>query len=851
MRIIKTIFIVILSCSTVFGQDNINFDNTQQQYILAGVELSGDQTLDKKSILKLMDLTIGQKINIPGESIKKGLKTLWGQGLFSDIQISKKQKDNKAIILNIYLEASTSLLKFKFSGIKKGEEENIRKEIAFYPGMSITPNVIMVSKQKIENYFIDKGFSNANCSIKTIPDSINKRKVTLEFNIDKNERVKIKEINFVGNTSIKSSKLKKVMKDTRETGLRYLLSSSKLIEENYKTDLINVVNFYKQKGYRDASIITENTDFNDDNKLALNIEIREGQQYFFGDITWLGNTKYDSNKLSEILGIQHGDVFDELLLDSRLNMSQNGDDISALYMDDGYLFFQVNPVEISITDGNFINLEMQMREGNQAIIKNVSIIGNTKTNDHVIMREVRSLPGQLFKRSDIIRTQEELNRLGFFNPEALGVNPMPDPQTGNVDIEYVVEEKPADQIEMSGGYGAGRFVGQVGVTFSNFSTKGIKDKTTWSPLPTGDGQRVQLNAQFYGTAYQTYRALFQEPWLGGKRPNSFTTSLSYSQSTPSEFNTVVDDSNISIYESENYAIGDTILLEEKMEIIGFSIGLGKRLKWPDDYFTIHNSFNIDRYNIENWRRGGVPEGLDGVTTDINFSTIIKRSSVFNPIYPRSGSTFSFGLEFTPPYSLFNNKDYSNMDLNEKFELLEYYKIKTSGEWYNSIAGDLVLKTRFEFGFLSAYNDDIGDPPFGKFFVGGDMLQQSYSLFGRDNVGVRGYDNEYLLSYPNSYNSGGYPGMPVYSKYVAELRYPISLNPTTTIYALCFLEAANAWESIDYFKPFEVKRAAGVGFRIFMPMFGLIGVDFGYGFDYLDQKNDISGLVTQLTIGQQF
>ncbi len=836
----------------VFGQEQPTLQtNNQQQYILGGIELSGDHTIDKKSILKLMDLSIGQKINLGGEDIKKGLKTLWGQGLFSDIQISKKHKDEKAIILDIYLETANSLLKFKFNGIKKGEEENIRKEIAFYPGMTITPNVILISTQKIENYFIDKGFPNIYCDVQSIPDSINHRKVTLEFNVNKNTRVKIKEINFIGNENIKSSKLKKVMKETRETGLRYLLSTSKLIADNYQQDLDNVVGLYKQKGYRDAFIVKEDVEIIEEDRIVLNIEISEGEQYFFGDIQWLGNTKYDSNTLSEILGIQYGDIFDETLLDSRLNMSQNGDDISALYMDDGYLFFQVNPVEIKIDDNNFIHLEMQMREGTQATIKNVTITGNTKTNDHVIIREVRSLPGQLFKRSDIIRTQEELNRLGFFNPEALGVNPVPDSKTGNVDIEYVVEEKPADQIEMSGGYGAGRFVGQVGVTFNNFSTKGIKDKSTWSPLPTGDGQKVQLNAQFYGTAYQTYRALFQEPWLGGKRPNSFTTSLSYSQSTPSEFSVVVDDSNLLTYAEENYLIGDTIILEEKMEIIGFSIGLGKRLKWPDDYFTIHNSFNIDRYNIENWRRGGVPDELEGVTTDINFSTIIKRSSVFNPIYPRSGSTFSFGLEFTPPYSLFNNKDYSNMDINEKFDLLEYYKIKTSGEWYSSIVGNLVLKTRFEFGFISAYNDDIGDPPFGKFFVGGDMLQQSYSLFGRDNIGVRGYDNEYLLSYPNSYSGGSYPGMPVYSKYVAELRYPISLNPTTTIYALCFAEAANAWESIDYFKPFEVKRSAGVGVRIFMPMFGLIGVDFGYGFDYLDQKGDVSGLVTQLTIGQQF
>ena len=495
----------------VFGQEAENWPTTQKrQYILGDVELSGDHAIDKKSILKIMNLSIGQKIHIPSEIITEGLKTLWHQDLFSDIQISKREKNEKEIVLEIYLEAAKSLAKFKFNGIKKGEEESIREQLDFYPGMAVTPNTIITSKQKIKQYFVEKGFLNTTCDINSIADSINKRKVILEFNVNKNERVKIKEINFSGNQNIKASKLKKAMKDTRETGLRYLLSTSKLIEKKYETDLLNILNLYKQEGYRDATIIEENTEITDKKEIKLNIKINEGEKYFFGDIKWLGNTKYDSEKLTEILGIQKGDVFDETLLDARLNMSQNGDDISALYMDDGYLFFQVNPIESTIEDGNFINLEMQMREGNQAIINNVSVVGNTKTNDHVIMREVRSLPGKLFKRSDIIRTQEEFNRLGFFNPEALGVNPMPDPKTGNVDIEYVVEEKPADQIEMSGGYGGGRFVGQIGVSFNNFSTKGIKDKTTWSPLPTGDGQKIQLNAHFYGTAYQTYRALFQE-----------------------------------------------------------------------------------------------------------------------------------------------------------------------------------------------------------------------------------------------------------------------------------------------------------------------------------------------------
>ena len=799
----------------VFGQEQPTLQtNNQQQYILGGIELSGDHTIDKKSILKLMDLSIGQKINLGGEDIKKGLKTLWGQGLFSDIQISKKHKDEKAIILYIYLETANSLLKFKFNGIKKGEEENIRKEIAFYPGMTITPNVILISTQKIENYFIDKGFPNIYCDVQSIPDSMNHRKVTLEFNVNKNARVKIKEINFIGNKNIKSSKLKKVMKETRETGLRYLLSTSKLIADNYQQDLNNVIDLYKQKGYRDAFIVKEDVEIIEEDRIVLNIEISEGEQYFFGDIQWLGNTKYDSNTLSEILGIQYGDIFDETLLDSRLNMSQNGDDISALYMDDGYLFFQVNPVEIKIDDNNFIHLEMQMREGTQATIKNVTITGNTKTNDHVIIREVRSLPGQLFKRSDIIRTQEEFNRLGFFNPETLGVNPIPDPNTGDVDIHYTVEEKPADQIELQGGWGNGMFVGSFGVSFSNFSTRGIFDKTTWDPLPTGDGQKLRLRAQSNGSYYQNYSISFEEPWLGGKKPNAFSIALWKSV--------------------QSFTEGSS------MQILGASVGLGKRIKWPDDYFTIQNSFNVLRYQLEDYQTS-LFNFSNGFSNNINYSISINRNSIFNPIYPRYGSRFSLSLELTPPYSLFSDKDYNTMTDQEKFKFLEYKKIKAQGTWFSAITGDLVLKTHFEFGFLSAYNEELGLPPFERFFVGGDGLS-GYSIDGRELVSLRGYPNSSL-----SANDGS----PIYGKSNIELRYPISLNPSSTIYALCFAETGNSWMSIDDFNPFEMKRSLGLGIRIFMPMFGVLGVDFGHGFDNIPGYNTKSGWQTHFTIGQQF
>ena len=823
MRIINICLIILLPSLCVFSQQQDRTLN-QKQYILGEVRLSGKHNIDKKSVLKLMNLSMGQKINIPGTEITDGVKQLWSQNMFSDIQVSMIEQDNKPLILDIYLVSSPSLLKYTFNGIKKGDEESIREKLDFYPGISITPNLIKTSKQIIENYFIEKGFLNSSCSISTQKDSMNSQKVILTFDIQKNNRLKIGNIEFTGNNNIKSSKLKKVMKGTRETGFRYLLSSSKLIDEKYEEDLINIISLYSQKGYRDARILNDSIYVNNDDRLIISIEIDEGEQYFFGDISWLGNTKYSSEDLAKILAIKKGDLFDQTLLDERLNMSRDGDDISALYMDDGYLFFQVNPVEMEITRDNMINLQMQMREGNQATINNVTIKGNTKTNDHVMIREIRSLPGELFKRSNIIRTQEELNRLGFFNPEALGVNPIPDPTTGNVDIEYVVEEKPADQVEMSGGFGNNMFVGQLSLTFNNFSTKGILDKSTWSPLPTGDGQKVQLSAQSYGLNYQNYRFLFQEPWLGGKKPNSFTTQFWHS---------------IQRRESTDASGGQ---IDNILKMYGFSIGFGKRVQWPDDYFTIQNSFNINRYDPENWSIG-TDGSLSGIVSGINLASTIKRNSIFNPIYPRSGSSFQLTMELTPPYSLFNNKDYSIMTDDEKFQLLEYYKFKTKGEWYTSISGNLVLKTLFEFGILGSYNTDIGIPPFERFYVGGDGLQ-GYAMDGREVIGVRGYPN-----YPDLLSKT--QGMPIYSKYTMELRYPISLNPTTTIFALCFAEGANAWNSMNEFTPFEVKRSLGLGIRIFMPMFGMMGVDFGYGFDVLDHTGIKSGWQPQFTIGQQF
>ncbi len=786
----------------------------QSSYILGGIELTGNHSIQKSSILSIMELSIGQKIAVPGNEISEGLSQLWKQNLFGDIQIYQKKIDGKMLYLEIYLETLPILSKFKFTGIKKGDEDNLRELLGLSIGTPLSKSRLKESQIKVTNHFVEKGFLNSSCQIDMVTDSTNKNKAILNFIINKNSRIKIKNISFKGNNNISSKRLKRIMKETRETGIRYLFSSSKMIKENYQNDKKAIIAFYHQKGYRDVAITQDSTYLNDDGLLMLDIFINEGEKYFFGDISWLGNKKYDTEMLSDVLGIERGQVFDATLLDERLNMSRAGDDISALYMDDGYLFFQVTPVETSLNDNNHIDLELQMNEGKQATINKISINGNTKTNDHVIMREVRSLPGSLFKRSDIIRTQEEFNRLGFFNPESLGVNPIPDPETGNVDIVYSVEERPADQVELQGGWGNGMFVGSFGVSFGNFSTKGITDKSTWDPLPSGDGQKISVRASSNGSYYQHYTLSFQEPWLGGKKPNSFSMAL---------------------YKSvQSFTEGS------KMKIFGLSIGLGKRITWPDDYFTIQNTVNINRYQLENYLTS-LFDFENGFSNNINLATTITRNSIFNPIYPRNGSRFSLNIELTPPYSLFSDKNYDNMSDEDKFKFLEYKKIKTSGTWYNSIYENFVFKTHFEFGFLSAYNDQIGLPPFERFYVGGDGLS-GYSVDGRELVGLRGYANNALSS-----NEGS----SVYSKYHVELRYPVSLNPSSTIYALFFAEAGNAWSDIIKFNPFEVKRSVGLGIRIFMPMFGILGVDFGHGFDNIPLSDTKSGWQTHFTIGQQF
>ena len=825
----KTFFIyclllLIFGSGRLFAQinseDNLNNISYERpvEYEIGGVTVQGTQNLDKNAIVTLSGLTLGDKIMVPGEDLSKAISKLWDQNLFTDIQIDVSQIEENTIFLVIKLQELPKLSKFAFKGISKSETDNIRDKIDLVRGEIINENLINNTKHIIQKHFEDKGYLNTTVEIDQNTDPSIVSGIILDININKGDKIKINQINIFGAQAFSEKKLKRQLKETKEKKFFRIFKTSKFIQDSFEEDLEQVIALYKEKGYRDARIIKTEKRDQAKKTLDLDIIIEEGIQYYFRDIDWLGNTKYKSEYLDQLLGIQSGDLFDEKMMNERLQMSMSGTDISSLYMDDGYLFFNIDPVEILVEEDS-IDFEIRIYEGKQATINKVTVVGNTKTNEHVIMREIRTKPGELFRRSDIIRSQEELNRLNYFNPQTLGVNPKPDPQTGNVDIEYSVEEKPSDQIELQGGWGAGRMMGTFGVTFNNFSVKNILDKSTWSPLPSGDGQRISLRASSNGSYYQNYSFSFTEPWLGGNKPNSLTFSAYHS--------------------IQDYSTAEQ---DNRMDITGINIGLGKRLKWPDDYFSMSQSISFQKYDLKN--RTLVTGFDNGISKNLTYKVVLSRSSVFDPVFPKTGSKFTFTGDFTPPYSLFNDKDYANMTLKEKYEWLEYYKIKLNGTWYANPFADLVVKAHSEFGLLSAYNSDIGIPPFERFYVGGSGLTSGYNLNARETVGLRGYNDGMVSNHLEG-------GASIYSKYILELRYPLSLNPSSTIYATAFAEAGNAWGQFNDFNPFQVKRSMGMGVRIFMPMFGLLGFDFAYGYDPLPGTLEKSGWQTHFSIGQQF
>ncbi len=823
---IKKIFILIFILSitlTNYAQNfvgsysDIDYSNPKE-YEIGGITISGVKFLDETVLIELSGLQVGDKIMIPGDKISDAIKKLWKQKLFSDVKITLVKTLNNKAFLDIYLQERPRLSKFNFTGVKKSNIDDLREKLKLVKGNQVTQNTINNAIIAIKNYYKEKGFYKTEVNITQQNDTLLTNSVILNINVKKNNKIKIHDIVFVGNKEIPRKKLLRAMKDTKRKRWYGFFKASKFLESNFDKDKHNIIDKYNELGFRDARIVKDSVFDYDDKTLEIIIKIEEGKKYYFRNITWVGNTKYSSKTLSEVLGIQKGDVFNQQVLDKKLNIDPQS--VSSLYLDHGYLFFSVQPVEINV-EGDSIDLEMRIYEGKQARIKNVTIVGNTKTNEHVIRREIRTKPGELFSRSDIIRTQRELAQLGYFNAEKLNVNPKPNPVDGTVDLEYIVEEQPSDQVEVSGGWGAQMIVGTLGISFNNFSTKNFFKKDAWRPLPSGDGQRLSVRAQSNGTYYQAYNMSFIEPWLGGKKPNSLSVSL---------YHTVL--SNGIKRDEEG---------RQSMKISGISLGLGRRLHWPDDYFQLFNSISYNYYDLNNYQYYSLFSFNDGVSNDISFLTSLSRNSVDAPIYPRKGSQFTLSLQLTPPYSLLNGKDYTDMTDKEKYKFIEYHKWKFNASWFTKLVGNLVLNTRVEYGILGMYNKTVGPSPFGGFNVGGDGLM-SYNIGGTETIALRGYENNSLTPA----NGGN-----LYNKYTLELRYPLSLNPQATLYGLTFVEGGNAWYQVKDFNPFSIHRSAGVGVRIFLPMFGKLGVDWGYGFDEIPGRPNASGSQFHFIIGQNF
>ncbi len=936
-------FILVLDASGQFRRRNatptrnddsqLNYSNPQK-YTIAEIKVTGLKVLDQNALVSLTGLKVGDEVSVPGDEISGAIKKLWKHGLVGDVSISIDKIEGDKVYLNIELAERPRLTGFTFEGVKKGRESQIREDLNLIRGRILTDAIIRNTEVTVKKHYVNKGFLNADVKVIKLEDTLNTDGVKLKIKVDPKAKVKINKIHIVGNENIKDNKLKSKMKSTNENirislfrraaeivfGLKpkkvveffdstYVVSgkemkeflndnvklnffkSSKFVKSDYETDKLALVSFYNSKGFRDAEVVSDTIyDFNE-RFIDISLKVDEGRKYYFRSIEWTGNYIHNDEILDKILAIEKGDVYNRELIDQKLSFNPKGPDISGLYMDDGYLFFRVNPVEVAV-EGDSIDIDMRIYEGEQATIRNVIISGNERTRDHVVRRELRTIPGEKFSRSDIIQTQQRLSQLGYFDPEQITPTPMPNPADGTVDIEWELVERSNDQIELSGGWGgAFGFVGTLGLSLNNFSLRNML-KGKFTPIPVGDGQRLSIRAQANGRQFQSYSASFTEPWLGGKKPNSFTLSYSHSVQR-ARFGTDVDGDGI------NETFPSFNDFDASLKVNNITVGLGRRLEWPDNYFTLTNSVSYLVYTLENYLGGGLGFA-NGNANSIVLNSTLSRNSIDNPMYPTSGASISLSLAMTPPWSAFRSENFWELDANdiedvrayidnkffvagipqpllserspddfedrvraetidrensERYRLLEYHKWMFDASYYTKIVGKLVLETRAHFGFIGSYSDNLGVGPFERFTMGGDGLAGQNFLLGTEVIGLRGYENNRIT--PPNYAGGAtlvtsnqLRGGVVYNKYVAELRYPVTTGQTATIYGFVFAEGGNNWGTFDEFNPFDVYRSAGFGARIFMPAFGLIGLNWGYGFDTLPGTNEQSGAQFHFTIGQQ-
>ena len=861
MRLYRLICLTLLLAlsSPIWAQQSgadVTVDyNNPKKYIVGGVKLEGNEHFSPEQVLQLSSLQEGMEVTVPSEEMTNIVRRLWAQRFFDDVSIAIDSlvptRDTAYFKISIVERPRVS--RWTFSGVKSGEEKELLERLNFRRGGEFSEYVAKTSTDIIKRYYKEKGFYNVKVDVNTKRDTVIKSAIRVQFAVDKGEKVKIKTITFNGAENVKESKLVRSMKKTRDARLQNFFSSKKFQEKEYENDKRSLITAFNEAGYRDARIVKDTMYYIETNRLQIDFEIDEGKKYYFRDITWTGNSIYDSENLNKVLKINKGDVYDVVTMEKRLfgGGKQSDYDVTKLYRDNGYLFFQVQPVEMNV-EGDSVDVEMRISEGKPATLNNIVINGNDLTNERVIRRQVFTRPGYLFSQSDFERSIREIASMGQFDPEAImgegGYSVIPNQMNNTVDLVYNVTEKPSSQLELSGGWGGNTFVATVGVSFNNFSTRRFLDKTAWRPVPLGDAQNLSVRFQTNGTYYTSLSASFSEPWLFGKKPTSLNMSLYFTRQTNS------------------YIYYNILNNDEYMEVYGFAAGIGKRLKWPDNYFVLYNQLSWQTYRLQNWAYQFLFN--TGISHNLSYTLSLSRTSTDQQIYPRQGSDFSFSLQLTPPYSLLRKKDYGLLDVNgnptkvdswkkidynfqtsqDRYKWIEYHKWSFKGSVFSKLVGDLVLMARAQFGYLGYYNRNWGYSPFEGFRVGGDGMS-GYDTYGSEIISLRGYENYSLTPQAmSSYNStGNYYAGNVYDKFTVELRYPVILQPQSTIYALLFLEGGNCWSDTRDFNPFQIKRSAGVGVRVFLPMIGLLGVDWGWGFD--DPVN--GGSQFHFVIGQQF
>lgn len=828
---LAVILAVLLVTAPAFAQGPTA--ETSSSYTLGGLTVLGADFTDAQAIKLFSALQIGQEITIPGEEITRAIRNLWDQDLFSDISVELAEvRDNRAYIV-IRVDELPRLTRYTFQGVSRSEQETLKGKIELLTGRVVNENVIKTARKRLNDHYAEKGYWDAEVVIAQLPDTAFENGARLNISIDKHSKVKVGEILISGTEKIETKKIFRAMKDLKSKKWYRIFKSSKFVEENVDLAKASISALYNGQGYRNARVLSDSIYRLPDGDVGIAFNVLEGNQFHFGDISFSGNSKYRSTQLDSILGIREGDIYNLERLETRVFMDPKGMDLSSLYQDDGYLTFQAMPMETRI-ENDTIDIEVRMMEGKQFRVGRVLVKGNTKTNDHVIYREIRTRPGDLFSRTDIIRTQRELAQLNYFNQEAFGINPIQHPEDGTVDIEYAVEEKPSDQIELSGGWGGGRVVGTLGVSFTNFSARNMFKKGAWKPIPTGDGQRVSLRAQSNGLFFQSYNFSFMEPWLGGKKPNALSFNVWRSVQSNGQPKRVDGEINAS---------------RQSLQITGVQVGFGQRWKKPDDWFTMNVALSYQHFQLNNY--GVFFSFSDGTANNLSANFTLARNSISDPIYPVWGSNISLSVKATPPYSMFRGESdeyYEGLSDQDRFRWVEYHKWKLKAEWYTPLtqsAGEnprtLVLRTHAGIGLIGQYNRAVGLSPFERFYLGGVFLS-GYVLDGREIVNLRGFD-DLSLTMPDQ-NTGA----PVIAKYGAELRYPLSTNPSATIYMLAFLDAGKTWTDAREFNPFEVYRSAGVGMRIFLPMFGLLGLDYGWRLDDIPTQPNMSRGQFHFSIG---